>query len=72
MELVEVWEELPFGADVIIGIWQPVWSCILIDTLQHSILGAWLTPTQAGVTPASQTELANPHVDHIVIHRLCA
>ena len=42
-------------------------SPTLIDTLQHSILGAWLTPTQAGVTPASQTDLANPHVHHIVV-----
>ena len=66
MELVEVWEELPFGADVIIGIWQPVWSCILIDTLQHSILGTWLVLTQVGVTPASQIDLANPHMHRIV------
>ena len=42
-------------------------SRTLIDTLQHSILGARLTLTQAGITPASQTDLANPHVHHIVI-----
>ena len=42
-------------------------SHTLIDTLQHSILGARLTLTHAGITPASQTDLANPSVHRIVI-----
>jgi len=39
----------------------------LIQSLQHSIPGAWLTLTQAGVTPASQSDLASPHVHRFVL-----
>ena len=38
----------------------------LIDTLQNSILGAWLTLTQAGSPPACQSTISSPHV-----HRRC-
>ena len=34
--------------------------------LQHSILGAWLTLTQAGFPPASQSDLASPHAQDTV------
>ena len=34
---------------------------VLIRTLQHSILGTWLTLTQAGVTPASHQTISSPH-----------
>ena len=42
----------------------------LIRMLQHSIRGAWLTLTSAGVAPARQTDLASPHVHVMVICRL--
>ena len=35
----------------------------LIPTLQNSILGVWLTLTQAGFPPASLQDIASPHVD---------
>jgi len=38
----------------------------LIQPLQHSILGVWLTLTQAGFTPARQQDLASPHVQLMV------
>ena len=38
----------------------------LIRMLQHSIRGAWLTLTSAGVAPARQTDLASPHVQRMV------
>ena len=41
-------------------------SSDLIRNLQHSIRGAWLTLTSAGFTPASQSDLASPHVQRIV------
>jgi hypothetical protein len=42
----------------------------LIQSLQHSILGVWLALTQAGFTPASQSDLASPHVHRLVIRKL--
>ena len=39
----------------------------LIPTLQNSILGVWLTLTQAGFPPASLQDIASPHVDGMVI-----
>ena len=39
-----------------------------IRTLQHSIRGAGLTLTSAGVTPARQSDLASPHVQPFVRH----
>ncbi len=41
----------------------------LIQPLQHSIPGTWLAFTQAGFTPASQADLASPHVRGMVILR---
>ena len=41
-----------------------------IRILQHSIRGAWLTLTSAGVTPARQSDLASPHV-HRFVSWLC-
>ena len=38
----------------------------LIRILQHSILGTWLTLTQAGVPPACHQTISSPHV-----HRSC-
>ena len=40
-----------------------------IDTLQHSILGTWLTFTQAGVPPASHQTISSPHVHRFVLPR---
>ena len=37
-----------------------------IRIMQCSILGAWLALTQAGFTPASQSDLASPHVHPLV------
>ena len=42
----------------------------LIQPLQHSIPGAWLTLTQTGFPPASQSDLASPHVHAIVTRYL--
>ena len=42
-----------------------------IRTLQHSILGTWLTLTQAGVSPASHQIISSPHVHAIVIWPVC-
>ncbi len=39
----------------------------LINILQHSIPGAWLKLTRTGFAPASQTDLASPHVQHFVM-----
>ncbi|TWT79649.1 hypothetical protein CA13_10540 [Planctomycetes bacterium CA13] len=44
---------------------QLLWALIL--RLQHSILGVWLALTQAGFPPASQSDLASPHVYRLVI-----
>ena len=41
-------------------------NTVLIRSLQCSILSVWLTLTQAGFTPASQSDLASPHVHRIV------
>ena len=41
----------------------------LIQPLQHSILGVWLALTQTGFPPASQSDLASPHVHFFVICR---
>ena len=43
---------------------------VLIRSLQCSILSVWLTLTQAGFTPASQSDLASPHV-HRMVRRSC-
>ncbi len=40
---------------------------VLIRTLQHSILGTWLTPTQARFSLASHQTISSPHVHLIVI-----
>ena len=42
----------------------------LVDTLQHAILDTWRTLTHAGVTPVSQTDLANLNVHRITIPRI--
>jgi len=39
---------------------------LLIRSLQHSIPGAWLALTRTGFTPASQSDLASPHVHRMV------
>jgi len=39
----------------------------LIPTLQHSILGVWLTLTQAGYPPACQQTISSPHVQRLVL-----
>ena len=39
----------------------------LIPTLQHSILGVWLTLTQAGYPPACQQTISSPHVHRFVL-----
>jgi len=50
---------------------QPSISAIrLIRPLQHSILGLWLTATQAGSAPASHQTISSPHV-HRFVHRRC-
>ena len=41
-----------------------------IRRLQSSILGVWLTLTQAGVTPACLQTISSPHVHAMVIRRL--
>jgi len=43
---------------------------LLIRSLQHSIPGAWLALTRTGFTPASQSDLASPHVHVMVPHVL--
>jgi hypothetical protein len=45
--------------------WASAW--LLQDTLQHSILGPWLTATQAGVPPACLQTISSSHVQHFVI-----
>ena len=63
----------PFVLDTFLCTLQAATSNrVLIRSLQHSIRGAWLTLTSAGFTPASQTDLASPHVHHIVITPLAA
>ena len=42
----------------------------LIPTLQNSILGVWLTLTQAGFPPASLQDIASPHVHVMVRSRI--
>jgi len=46
--------------------WRHFEGNLLLDTLQHSILDAWLAVTQAGFPPARQSELASPHLHHMV------
>ena len=41
-------------------------SRLLIDTLQHSIMGLWLRATHAGVTPACRQIISSPHVHRFV------
>lgn len=41
-------------------------SRLLIDTLQHSIMGLWLRATHAGVTPACHQTISSPHVHRVV------
>ncbi|SMP75003.1 hypothetical protein SAMN06265222_118103 [Neorhodopirellula lusitana] len=40
-----------------------------IRRLQHSIPGVWRTLTRTGITPASQSDLASPHVHFFVLQR---
>jgi len=57
----------PFTLTTFLYTLQPTTSAKrLIHWLQHSILGVWLALTQAGFTPASQSDLASPHVHHLV------
>ena len=41
-------------------------SRLLIDSMQHSIMGLWLRATHAGVTPACRQIISSPHVHRIV------
>ena len=45
-------------------------SRLLIDSLQHSIMGLWLRATHAGVTPACRQIISSPHLHLFVLRAL--